>query len=84
MATISLVQPKDLDGFKLVVDMLLKGQLTNIADLLKSMQEKAPGLLDALKLVAKKILVAIQILIDMLDDSIKDLLKKVGHCLLLF
>jgi hypothetical protein len=79
-----MVKPSDLDGLKVVINMILQGQLTSIADILKALAEKAPGLVDALKLVLQQLIVIAKTLFDLaksiydkLDDSIKQMLKNV-------
>jgi hypothetical protein len=79
-----MVKPSDLDGLKVVINMILQGQLTCIADILKALAEKAPGLVDALKLIiqllmiiGKKLVEIAKNIYDKLDDSIKQMLKNV-------
>ena len=47
---ISLVQPKDLDGFKVVLDMSAQGKLNSLADWGKDLKDQGPGILGALRL----------------------------------
>lgn len=75
---LALMKPKDMDGFKLVIDLSAQGQISSVRELIKAMQDKCPGLLEALRILAKNLLVLGESIYDKLSSKAKELIKKVS------
>lgn len=76
-ATFALIQPKDIDGIQIVLKMSANGQIECIHDLIAAMAANCPGLMDALLMLIRKLIVWANAIYQKLDDAAKDLIKKV-------